>query len=246
MPPLPSCRVTKVSPFSNVGIDYFGTVFIKHRDSNRKAWVCMFVCMFVCMATRALHMKLVADSTAAEFFLSFRYFAARYGTPTLVVSDNAPHFKIVGSSLTVAWKDIVTATDVILYSSKNEIGWKFIIEFSLWMGGFYETLVGLGKGECARRLTVPCLITTSFSLYACWNSSGNQLMPIATRQWPNHDVLTPKSFVAVTNSTALFIPTVDDVLDQDFNPIDIITLLLSMRKKGHQRLDQFWSSWQNE
>ena len=66
-------------------------------------------------------MVLVADMTAAEFLLSFGCFAALYGTPTLFVSDNAPQFKIVGLSLTVAWKDIVTATDVILYFFKNEI-----------------------------------------------------------------------------------------------------------------------------
>ena len=66
-------------------------------------------------------MELEADMTAAEFLLSFPWFAARYITATLVVSDNATQFKIVGSSLTVPWKGIVTATDVILYFSKNEI-----------------------------------------------------------------------------------------------------------------------------
>ena len=65
MRPLPSSRITKVSPFSTVGIDYFALVFIKHQYSNRKAWVCLFVCM----VTRALHMELVADMTAAEFLL---------------------------------------------------------------------------------------------------------------------------------------------------------------------------------
>ena len=121
MPPLPSSRIANVSPFSNVGIDYFGPVFIKHQDSNRKAWVCLFVCM----VTRALHMELLADMTTAEFLFSLLCFAARYGTSTSVVSDKATPpapFKIVGSSLTVAWKDIVTATNVISYLfSKNEI-----------------------------------------------------------------------------------------------------------------------------
>ena len=60
------------------------------------------------------------------------------------------------------------------------------------------------------------------------------------------DILTPNPFVAVTNSTALFVTSVDDVQDLHFKPIDSITLLLSMRKKGQQRLDQFWSSWQND
>ena len=82
MPPLPSSRITKVSPFSNEGINYFGPVFIKHQDSNRKAWVCLFVCI----VTRTLHMELAAEMTAAEFSLSFRCFAARYGTPRRRIS----------------------------------------------------------------------------------------------------------------------------------------------------------------
>ena len=62
----------------------------------------------------------------------------------------------------------------------------------------------------------------------------------------NSSAVTPNPFIAVSNSTALFVTTSDDVLDLDFKPIDSITLLLSMRKNGQQRLDQFWSSWQNE
>ena len=31
------------------------------------------------------------------------------------------------------------------YLSKNRIEWKFIIELSSWMGGFYERLVGITK-----------------------------------------------------------------------------------------------------
>ena len=66
-------------------------------------------------------MELEADMTAAEFLLSFPWFAARYITATLVVLDNATQFMILGSSLTVAWKGMVTAANVILYFSKNEI-----------------------------------------------------------------------------------------------------------------------------
>ena len=60
------------------------------------------------------------------------------------------------------------------------------------------------------------------------------------------DVPTPNPFVAVTNSTAWFVKTIDDVLALDFKPIDSTTLLLSMRRMSQQRLDQFGSSWQND
>ena len=104
-------------------------------------------------------------------------FAARYGTPTLAVSDNTHQFKIVGSTLTVAWKNIVTATDVILFFSKNEIVWKFVIAFSPWMGGFYEKLVGLVKRSM--RKTIGCSLLDYNQLFTiCYL----KFMP-----WSTHD-----------------------------------------------------------
>ena len=60
------------------------------------------------------------------------------------------------------------------------------------------------------------------------------------------DILTPNPFVTVSNSAVLYVTTLDDILGLDFKPIDSIILLLYMRKKGQQRLEQFRSSFQNE
>ena len=144
MPPLPNSRITKVSPFSNVGIDYIAPVFIKHQDSNRNAWVCLFGCM----VTRSLHMELVADMTTAEFLLNL--------ISMLCSSVWHSNFSSVGQRPPVldCWfisnnclEGNSHGNRCYLFFSKNEIVRKFIIEFestsSPWMGGFYERLVGL-------------------------------------------------------------------------------------------------------
>ena len=140
MPPLPNSRITKVSPFSNVGIDYIAPVFIKHQDSNRNAWVCLFGCM----VTRALHMELVADMTAAEFLLDL--------ISMLCSSVWHSNFSSVGQRPPVldCWfisnnclEGNSHGNRCYLFFSKNKIVWKIIIKFSPWMRDFYERLVGL-------------------------------------------------------------------------------------------------------
>ena len=74
----------------------------------------------------------------------------------------------------------------------------------------------------------------SIQLACCRTSSRGQLTVKGARRvdGQNSSVVTPNTFVAVTNSTAFFVTTVDDVLDLDFKHINSITLLLSMRKKA--------------
>ena len=90
------------------------------------------------MVTRAVHLELVDDLSAKEYLLSFRRVAARRGTPELVVTDNAPQFKVAHDTMDLAWKDVVHADEVLSYASSNAIHWQLIFEVSPWMGGFYE------------------------------------------------------------------------------------------------------------
>ncbi|KAK6009883.1 hypothetical protein OSTOST_25159, partial [Ostertagia ostertagi] len=91
IPDLPSQRVVRSRPFQNTGLDYFGPLTVRQEfGQDKKVWVCLFTCM----ATRALHLEVVADNSAPQFILAFRRFIARRGSPTLVLSDNAPTFKI--------------------------------------------------------------------------------------------------------------------------------------------------------
>ena len=76
--------------------------------------------------------------TAEHFLEAFRRFIARRGKPNKIISDNATTFKAAKNTINIAWNDITRDPEVHRYLSENSIEWKFIIELSPWMGGFYE------------------------------------------------------------------------------------------------------------
>ena len=87
---LPNYRVKEARPFSKVGIDFAGPLFVKfHTVEMVKA----YIALFTCCVTRAVHLDLVIDLTATSFVRCFRKFVARRGTPSMIISDNAKTFK---------------------------------------------------------------------------------------------------------------------------------------------------------
>ena len=63
MAPLPKSRVSESTPFTRVGIDYFGPLCIKENKDSQKIWVSLFTCL----VTRAVHLELVNDMSADSF-----------------------------------------------------------------------------------------------------------------------------------------------------------------------------------
>lgn len=135
MPDLPSERVNQSRPFENTGLDYFGPLYIRSLDNqNQKVWVCLFTCM----TTRAIHLELVPDNSATQFLLAFRRFISRRGTPNIIMSDNAPTFKL-GKEVLINELQHVAENKVIKdFSTATGFEWKFITPLSPWKGGFYE------------------------------------------------------------------------------------------------------------
>ena len=65
MPPLPTERVSVAASFTNIGIDYFGPLYIKAKGDTQKVWVCLFTCL----VTRAVLLELMQDISAQQFCL---------------------------------------------------------------------------------------------------------------------------------------------------------------------------------
>ena len=141
---LPNYRVMEARPFSKVGIDFAGPLFVKfHTGEMVKA----YIALFTCCVTRAVHLDLVTDLTATSFVRCFRKFAARRGTPSMIISDNAKTFKA-----TAKWIErMCNSSEVSSYLEGNRITWKFNLERAPWWGGFYERLIGTMK-RCLRKV----------------------------------------------------------------------------------------------
>lgn len=133
-PALPAERVNYSSPFTFVGLDYFGPIYVDSDRGKSKRWVCLYTCL----AIRAIHLEIVHDLTAEECLLALRRFTANRGVPKKIISDNALYFKLTSEVLNTP------------YCYDNQIKWRNIPQLAPWHGGFYERLVGLVK-NCLKR-----------------------------------------------------------------------------------------------
>ena len=67
MAPLPTERVTPSPPFTHVGIDFLGPLYIKNAFQEAEK---SYVCLFTCCATRAVHLELTRSMTTESFLLN--------------------------------------------------------------------------------------------------------------------------------------------------------------------------------
>ncbi|VDO67816.1 unnamed protein product [Heligmosomoides polygyrus] len=108
-------------PFSNTGLGYFGPL-----------------------------LEVVADNSTIKFLSAFKRFISRRGTPNLIMSDNAPSFKLGRTILVNELKNLAEDKTVQEFSASAGLKWRFITPLSPWNGGFYERLVGSVKTALKR------------------------------------------------------------------------------------------------
>ena len=148
---IPEFRVTEAPPFSNVGIDFAGPLYVKENKGNSSK---AYVCLFVCCVTRGLHLELVQNLTASVFLNCFRRFCARCGTPKIINSDNANTFQSSANLL----RKFHANNHVKEFSESKRISWKVNLQVSPWQGGHYEGMVRSIK-RCLRKVLGTSLIS---------------------------------------------------------------------------------------
>ena len=88
---LPDFRVKEAPPFSRVGVDFAGPLYVKEK-SGQMGKAC--IALFSCCATRAVHLELVEDLSTGTFRRCLRRFITKRGMPVLIVSETMrKHFK---------------------------------------------------------------------------------------------------------------------------------------------------------
>ncbi|KAH9407247.1 hypothetical protein TYRP_012797 [Tyrophagus putrescentiae] len=78
------------TPFTNVGIDIFGPLKVAMNTAGKRYGV-----IFSCATTRAVHLELIHNQTAAEVFRAMTNFISRRGIPHLIYTDNGTN--LIGS-----------------------------------------------------------------------------------------------------------------------------------------------------
>ncbi|KAF8790024.1 hypothetical protein HNY73_005112 [Argiope bruennichi] len=129
--PLPDIRVEQSAPFSIIGVNFAGPLFVE--DCVNK----QYILLITCAVTRSVHLELVIDWTTDTFLLAFRRFISRRGLCSVVVSENARTLKLAELEIKLIWT-VLNYADVKNFYSTKGIKWKYIVERVVWWGGFYE------------------------------------------------------------------------------------------------------------
>ena len=123
--PLPDFRVQCCDPFTHVGIDYLGPLFVYPTPSGKQLEK-IHVVLYTCANTRAVHLDIVPDASSSALVNSLKRFVSRRGIPKLFISDNAKCF---------------LGPELMKFLKNFDIDWKYILEVSPWWGGFWERMV---------------------------------------------------------------------------------------------------------
>ena len=98
--------------------------------------------------------------------MALQIFISPKNTPDTIILDYAPQFKLTKRTVDKVWQQSVTHENMHRFTSDAGIKWKFIIEFSPRMGGFYERLVGMVKSSLKKAIQIKFLTTSQFGTYA--------------------------------------------------------------------------------
>ena len=69
----------KEPPFSNTGVDYFGTFYVSVKRSTEKRWGFLFTCL----TTRAVHLEVVPSMDTSSCVMGIERFIAFRGVPSI-------------------------------------------------------------------------------------------------------------------------------------------------------------------
>ena len=118
----------------------------------------VYIALFSCCVTRAIHLELVEDLSAAAFRRCLRRFTARCGTPALFVSDNAKTFQATEKALNELFDHPETQADL----ERMRIEWKFNLERAPWCGDSLNEWSRLLKIVCERHWEMPDCLMRSY------------------------------------------------------------------------------------
>lgn len=141
MAPLPRARITAfIRPFSFVGVDYFGPIYISVGRHSEKRWGVLFTCLSI----RAIHLEIANSLTTDSCVQSIMRFSYLRGQPVELFSDNGTNLRDASKELLCAIKDIDSHTIANKFTSSST-AWNFNPPQSLHMGGSWEVMVRLVK-----------------------------------------------------------------------------------------------------
>ena len=239
MPPLQSERINPDRPFRHIGIDNFGPLYAKNQKELIKVWCTVFV-----LYTRAIHIEIATDLSTERFLGCLRKFIARRGFPSTIISDNAPSFRTTEKLISEVSNNHIWTDDTFDYCAHNGITWKFLPQFSPWMGGFYERLIGIVKTAIRKSLGRKILAVEELDVFMTEVESIVNSRPLTFlySELNSRALLRPIDFILPLAHTG--IPNMKEISDPNdpthFENMSTKDKVIQLWSQLQTSLDKFW------
>lgn len=154
-------RVTFNKPFCSIGIDFAKRKwFSSHGSKTTQA----YVAVFICLATKAIHLELVSDLSAAAWVAVIKWlFTEEENASIYVYSDYRINFVAAGKELQMIYEAI--ENEAKAYLDNEGIIWHHISPSSPHLGGLWKAGV-----KSVRRYSIKTLDETLLHLEEGLNS----------------------------------------------------------------------------
>ena len=241
-PALPDFRLNKMKPFSTVGIDFTGHLIVKNGSKTQKC----YICLFTCSTTRNVNLEIVNDMSTDQFLQAFRRHCAIYGTPSLILCDNARTFVKGDEEIQKLFK-VIEDQKVQHHLAQKRVQVRHIPAKSPHWGGMYERLIGVVKMSIKKVLHRALINLSEMQTLIKEVQVVVNDRPIT---FVSHDVndpepLTPSKLLYGYDVSALPHPIVDpeELDDEDFNDQDQLSKVM---KRSSLLFQHFVQRFKNE
>ncbi|XP_055604650.1 uncharacterized protein LOC129752888 [Uranotaenia lowii] len=235
MAPLPEARLASYTrPFSYVGLDLFGPLFVKIGRSSVKRWVALFTCMTI----RAVHVEIVHTLSTQSCIMSIRRFIGRRGAPIEIHSDNGTNFRGADNILQKQMQQF--HLDMASTFTNANTKWVFIPPGTPHMGGCWERMVRSVKTaleacvQSGRKLDDEALYTLAVDAEGIVNSRPLTYLPLESEE---QEALTPNHFLLGNSNGVKQKPGNTSIVKYEVG---------HTWNQIQQQLDVFWSRWVRE
>ncbi|XP_062701549.1 uncharacterized protein LOC134285208 [Aedes albopictus] len=145
MADLPQSRLAAFSsPFTYMGVDYFGPMLVSVGRRSEKRWGVLATCL----TTRAIHLQITHTLTTDSCVMAIRNIMARRGVPAVIYSDRGTNFQATSKELKFAMQQLDHDRLANEFTSSHT-RWSFIPPLSPHMGGAWERLIRSVKQNLA-------------------------------------------------------------------------------------------------
>lgn len=230
---LPQDRTETTPPFTYVGMDCFGPIYVKEGRKTLKR----YGLLFTCLCSRAIHIEVVDDMTTDAFLNALRAFIAIRGNVRQLRSDQGTNF--VG-----ARRELMELMKGIDQEKAKALGCEFLMNppTASHMGGVWERQIRTIRSvltaildQSSQRLDCTSLRTFLYEVMAIINSRPLTTEHLNDPSGP--EPLTPNHML--TMKSKIILPPPGEFVKED--------VYLRKRWRRVQCLaNMFWTRWKKE